>query len=549
MLQRLSVKNFALIEDINITFDEGLTVLTGETGTGKTIILESLHLLFGKRSDQEMIRHGEQKAEVFGVFKINKEIQLKYDLPEVIEVSREVDKSGRHKMLLNNNIITLAYLKTVMDDIGSMHSQNDTMQLLDASTYLTFIDQVDYKKISKLQTTYLISRSNYIDMKRHLEKLKNKKALDIEQQEFFEYQLKELKSHNLVLDEKATILKEIERLTHFDKISSNLKESYYIFDNEDFNQASLFDAAKKLEAIATFDLTFNKHSEMLLDMYYNLTEIKEYLFNEIESLDYDPVEFDSMQERIFELTKLEDKYNKDISDLIILTEELEEKISLINNYDEYIEEYTLKVEKAFTKAFDDATYLSDCRKLLAKKLEIELVRELKDLDLNKAVINIVFEEVLITPSSLLESGIDRIDFHISLNEGEPIKPLSRVASGGERARFMFALKAIYAKQNKLSLLVLDEIDIGISGKTAAKVAIKMQTLSKDHQLIVITHLPQVAARADNHYGINKMLVNNRMVTKIEKLTHDQRVEMIALMLSDEQLSHFAIEQAKMLLDK
>ena len=178
-----------------------------------------------------------------------------------------------------------------------------------------------------------------------------------------------------------------------------------------------------------------------------------------------------------------------------------------------------------------------------------MITELKDLDLDKAMFEIEFEEVLKEEKSLLETGLDQVEFMISLNEGEPIKPLAKVASGGERARFMFALKSIYAKSNQLSMLVLDEIDIGISGKTAAKVATKMSELSKMMQLIVITHLPQVAAKADHHYGIIKIKEHNRMVTHINKLTMDQRIEMIGMMLSDEKLSHFAIEQAKMLLNK
>ena len=193
--------------------------------------------------------------------------------------------------------------------------------------------------------------------------------------------------------------------------------------------------------------------------------------------------------------------------------------------------------------------LTELRKKLAKKLASDVIVELKDLDLDKAKFDIEFELTSKEEKTLLESGLDQVEFMISLNEGEPIKPLAKVASGGERARFMFALKSIYAKANRLSMLVLDEIDIGISGKTAAKVAYKMHELSHMMQLIVITHLPQVAAKADHHYGITKSKINNRMVTHINKLNMDQRVEMIGMMLSDEKLSHFAIEQAKILLKK
>ena len=222
---------------------------------------------------------------------------------------------------------------------------------------------------------------------------------------------------------------------------------------------------------------------------------------------------------------------------------------MITDYDNLLEESQKSVQKAFEVALQSGIKLSSLRKKLAKEFEKEILNQLKDLDLDKASFEVLFENQAVTPSILTEQGIDAIEFMISLNEGEPIKPLAKVASGGERARFMFSLKALDALRNELSMLILDEIDIGISGKTAAKVAKKMKELSKVMQLIVITHLPQVAARADHHYEIIKIKEDDRMVTRISHLDLNKRIEAIALMLSDEKLSTYAIEQAKMLLDK
>lgn len=222
---------------------------------------------------------------------------------------------------------------------------------------------------------------------------------------------------------------------------------------------------------------------------------------------------------------------------------------MITNYDDFINEHQLKLDVAFNETYNTGLTLHELRREQALDLELSLIDELKDLDLINAKINITFEEIIKEYDALLDNGLDNVDINISLNEGELLKPLSKAASGGERARFMFALKIIYAKQNNLSLLILDEIDIGISGKTAAMVANKMQAVSKDFQLIVISHLPKVASKANNHFGIYKSLVNNRMVTNIKKLTEHERIEIIALMLSGESLSPYAIEQAKMLLDK
>ncbi|VEU80612.1 DNA repair protein RecN [Haploplasma axanthum] len=548
MIQILKVRDFALIEDIEINFEEGLTVLTGETGAGKSIILESLHLLFAKRSDQEMIRHGKEKAIVSGFFKLKKDLQEQFELPEIIEITREIDSKGRHKITLNGNTVTLQFLKTLTEKIGSIHSQNDTLVLLDPNEYLSFIDLTNIDLINKGLHKYLVLRSNYLDAKKHLENLKQKKNADIEQKEFLEYQLKELKTFKLEKNEKEELELKVEKLKHFDKILVSLKEADYLL-HEEIKVDEIYKAAKLIEKISDFDNDYLTSSEKLLNVYYEIDEVKSTINDKLGELDFNENEFNFMQERLYELQKLEDKYKKTIEELIIYQDEISEKISLIDNYDDYIEKYQIKVDKLFSDAYDEAKKLSDLRKKLALNLEKELIKELKDLDLDKSEFKVEFKTHEKEDKILLENGIDNIEFLISLNEGEPIKPLSRVASGGERARFMFALKTIYAKQNNLSLLVLDEIDIGISGKTAAKVATKMSSLSNDIELIVITHLPQVAARANTHYGISKELVNKRMVTSIKKLNYEERVEMIALMLSDESLSHFAVEQAKMLLKK
>lgn len=549
MLKTLKVKNFALIDDLEMDFESGLTALTGETGAGKSIIMESLHLLFGKRSDSQMIRHLEQKASVYGIFELNNMQQQLLDLPQTITVEREVDSSGRHLMRINDQTTTLGRLKEVMNTIGSIHSQNETMNLFDKSYYLVFIDQGDQKKIDILMNSYLMNRSKYLEKKKHVEALKQKKNQSVEKQEFLEYQLAEIKGYNLLVNEKVILEEQIEKLKNHDKIMNQLRLSYTLLDNEVFQTDQVYEAGKALEKISALDIEYLHMSERLVSAFYELDDVKSKVFQTIENLDFDEEEFNYMQERSYELEKIEQKYHKSVDELIDYQKQIEEELFLITDYDHFLEMSNLELNHAFEQAFESGLKLSELRKKLAKKLSTDVLDELKDLDLDKSVFNIVFEDCIKQESSLLETGLDQVEFYISLNEGEPVKPLARVASGGERARFMFALKSIYAKANDLSLLILDEIDIGISGKTAAKVANKMSILSQTMQLIVITHLPQVAARANHHYGITKIKEKARMVTRILKLDEDMRIEMIALMLSDEKLSHFAIEQAKMLLRK
>jgi DNA repair protein RecN (Recombination protein N) len=548
MIRSLKVSHFALIEDLEISFDDGLTALTGETGAGKTIILESLHLLFGKRSDQTMIRYGQKKAVVVGEFELTNYQQESLGLSQFITVRREVDSSGRHQMKINDETVTLNKLREIMLTMGNIHQQNDSMTLFDKSYYLGFIDQVDQHKIDELLNAYLIKRSDYLDKKQAFTKLKSKKQESVEKQSFLEYQIKEIEAYKLIPDEKQDLEEELNKLKNFDKIMNQFNEAYQFLDGETYQIDHIYEAVLSLEKIKDIDQAYKDMYDRLSSSYYEIDDVKSILYQQIENLDFDQDHFNFMQERHYDLEKIEQKYQKNINELIDYYHLIKNELLMITDFDQYLLQAQKEVDDAFDKAFDVGLKLSNLRKKLAKKLASEMILELKDLDLDKSIFDIIFDPIDKLDIQLLETGLDQVEFMISLNEGEPVKPLSKVASGGERARFMFALKSVYAKANQLSMLVLDEIDIGISGRTAAKVAQKMKELSKIMQLIVITHLPQVAAKADHHFGIQKIKENQRMVTHINKLDMNQRIEMIALMLSDEKLSHFAIEQAKMLLN-
>jgi DNA repair protein RecN (Recombination protein N) len=548
MLKELNIRNFALIDDLSMSFAPGLLAMTGETGAGKTIILESLQLLFGKRSDAQMIRHGEERAEVSGTFGLDSVQQDDLGLPEEVRIDRTIDKTGRNQIRINGEPVTLARIREVTGRIGSIHSQNETLALDDKNTYLSFIDQVAPEEIDRLRSRYLMARSDYLHKKARLDETKTKKAESLEKKEFMEYQLKELKAHHLVSDEKESIEDSIAKLGNHDRIMDRLTQTLDNLESDTFSVDSIHQAAQHMAKIAPLDPVYGSLYERLSAVHLELDDIRSSVFQQRESLDFDPAHFERLQERSYELTRIENKYGKSVNDLIIYQKQLEDDLMMINDYDGFLAQLAKEAESALEKTLDEGRNLSKARARMAKSLESLIIRTLRELDLDKAVFDIVLEETE-SPRSVPEQGLDTVEFMISLNEGEPKKPLSKVASGGERARFMFALKSVYATSHNLSLLILDEIDIGISGKTAAKVAAKMHALSEHMQLVVITHLPQVAARADTHYGITKEKENGRMVTRIEKLSEEERIRRIALMLSDEDLSHFAIEQARTLLRK
>jgi DNA repair protein RecN (Recombination protein N) len=393
----------------------------------------------------------------------------------------------------------------------------------------------------------MLLRSTYLEKKHAFDTLKNKKQESLERADFLSYQVKEIESYGLKKGEKETLTYEINKLENYDKTMARLQETYQLLSSQTFDVDSLYDASKSLKKLVSIDEIYDDMQKRLESSFYEIDDVKSKVFDLIESLDFDQEEFNVMQERSFELQKIEQKYQKSIDEVIDHLEAIKDELLRITNYDQYVIESKKKLEDAFNKTYEQAIKLANYRMKLSKTLSKKILMELSELDLDKADFYVSFDIPEKENVQFLETGIEQIEFMISLNEGEPVKPLAKVASGGERARFMFALKSIYAKANRLSLLILDEIDIGISGKTAAKVAMKMAELSKEMQLIVITHLPQVAAKAHYHYGISKHKENERMVTRIQLLTNDERISNIAMMLSDEKLSHYAIGQAKILL--
>jgi DNA repair protein RecN (Recombination protein N) len=546
MLSYLEVKNFALIDDLSIKFNNGLTALTGETGSGKSILLESLQLLFGKRSDAEYIRTGTTKAIVVGKFVLTKDQSKVLDLPEEITLSREIDQSGRHYVKLNDEVITLSRLKTITNKIGLIHGQNDTYQLLDKSSYVQCIDQLDLGEVTNLLQSYLLKRSSYQDAAKALDNLKSKKQETLERADFLKFQINELKSYRLVKGEKQDLEEKVQKLKNFDSIQQALKLSYETFNGQFFQTDLLYDAYKQMSKISQYDASFSNISKLLEESFYNLEEAKKSVETALEYLDFDSEAFNNYQERLYELSKIEMKYAKSNDDLVIYLDQMIDELAMSEDFDGYLKNAKEKLNILYNETYKLGESLSNYRKKVALKLEKSLTESLHELDLEKAQFKIQFEPL--TPNmSLGEDGLDTVEFMISLNEGEPLKPLSKVASGGEKARFMFALKSLFALNSALSLLVFDEIDIGISGKTATKMANVMRRHSKSLQILVITHLAQVAAKADHHYSIYKSMVDKRMQTHIHMLTMDERILSIAGMLSDDEITPFAIEQAKMLL--
>lgn len=551
MLINLVVKNFAIIEDINISFKSGLTVLTGETGAGKSLIIDSISLLLGDRANSEMIRNGEEKATITGLFSFNNKrlgafldsIDVSYE-DNKLEISRTITGS-KNVIRINNKVISLNELKVVAKYLADIHQQFDMVKLLNKENYLEIVDGFKYDLINDYKNQYLES----------LEKLKKeeKEYLELEakindvkaKRDTFEYELKELTSYKLKENEEAEIDSEIELLNNFDKIYELLNQTKEIIDKDSLSD--IYEIKENISKLSKYQGEYEEVYEKLNDHYYELESIYEDLSKKVSRLDYDPHRLDELIERKNNLSLLKKKYNKDIKELIEYQQFLEKLLQNKEDLDISLNEKRKEFESQYNETYDYALSLSRVRKEVSRGIEKELMNNLKDLSLSSVFqieINSQRKDENLSLSIFNENGIDDVDFLIETNIGEGIKPLAKVVSGGEMSRIMLAIKALFIKSQKIATVIFDEIDTGISGEIARKVALKIKEISLNTQVITITHLPQVASLSNSHIKISKVVKGNRTYTSIKELNLDEKIYEIALMISDGKVTDKQLEYAK-----
>lgn len=556
MLKKLVVKNMAIIEDLTINFDSKMTVLTGETGAGKSLIIDTISLLLGARADVDMIRYQEHMLMVMGVFDMNDElidIFKKYDIPvfDDITILREIYDNSRNIIKINNKGINLTILKIIGNHLADIHVQNDTYRLFDPENYLLLLDPKDDPKFADIFSDYTKALYDYLEEIKNYEHVLNGQKNAIKQLEFLKYESEELTSLNLEDNIDEVLEEQIAKLVNFDKIHNGLTEAYNLLENEAPILDNIYEASKALKSIQGYDKMFASYSKKLMDCYYQIDEIKTDVYHQVSNLDYDEEELNFLTSRLNEINKAKDKYKMSVFELIDHLKKINMEIEMATNYDELLKTIQNECKIKYDKITLASQALTAYRKDLAKQLEFAIENECKELDLEDISFKIEFNNPnyndYLDKSIFLPSGVDVINFMISLNKGEPLKPLHKVASGGEMSRLMLAFKSYFSKKHNVSLMVFDEIDTGVSGATAKKIAVKMHQIAADTQVLCITHLPQVAAIGDHHKHIYKILDGERTITQIKDLDYNGRVEEIAFMLSGDKLSLYALEHAKSLL--
>lgn len=551
MLISLSVQDFAIIDNILLDFHDGMNVITGETGAGKSLIIDAIGLLFGKRADNEMIRYGKNKAVIEGVFtKFNDEIinilnnlGITCDIDDNLSIKRELYNSGKSICRINNNVVTLAQLQELAQLIGDIHSQNDTQGLVNPKNYLKFLND---DSISIYLNDYSKALKEYKNDLKEYRDLETKVLNTKEKEEFLKYQYNEFKTANLNILEENTLKEELKFLDNYENIISNLKTFNDIYNSDVLEK--IYESISIINKLSNYDNKYISIKNDLENIYYSLDEIVNRNEFKLSKYEFDENRLNDINERLSIYSEFKRKYRKNTEELIEYSKSIENELDMIENFDFYLEESKKKYTKSFEKLLNISKIISDRRKKNAKVLEEGIKQHLFDLQLKNVIFEISFNEFNIENVSFKNDGIDEIDFLVSFNKGEPVKPLSKIASGGEMSRFMLTLKTVLGDKLPLQTKIFDEIDNGVNGVVAYSIAQKIKLISKTSQVLCITHLPQVASICDHHIKITKQIVDERTKTFALELDYENRVKAIAEMISKGVATKASCELAKELLD-
>lgn len=528
MIGSLHIKNVGIIEDITINLNEGFNVFTGETGAGKTLIIDSLQILAGGRFSKEIIRHGEKSSYI--------EMLVYLGEDEYI-ISREVNQAGRNICKINGRLTTVNELKTFMKKIIDIHGQRDNQTILEPSSHIKFLDGFIGDKIDEIKKEYIKKYDRYVTIKEELAKNYGDDKEKQRKLDLLNYQLNEIEDANLYNKEEEELEEKLKKILNSEKIQKNLEESHYKLEEGILSELS--GIIRAIEKISEYDTEYDKTREQIQSAYYSLEEAERDLYNYKENIYCDEEERIVIESRIDLIQDLKRKYGNNIAEILEYKNTVKEQIDEIENLSDYIA--SLKEEKKEIEITLEelAQKMHQLREKYAEKMSEEINEELKDLEMKNARFSVNIKNRI----EFNANGKDDIEFLIQTNVGEDKKPLIKIASGGEMSRIMLGIKKVLADVDQVPILIFDEIDTGISGIAAKKVGIKMKEISKKHQVICVTHLAQIAAKGDYNYFIQKEVKNNKTNTKIEQLDEEGVLKEIARIATGE-VNDISMQHAK-----
>ena len=555
MLQEISIKNFAIIDTIAMQFDQGMSILTGETGAGKSIIIDAMNLLLGSRAQTSFVRHGADKAEIEGLFFYQDSPEIATQLEALgfentgeLILRREIFANGRSSCRINGVLTPLSNLQAISSYLFDIHGQHDHQELMSPAHHLAMLDEFGDKKFRKIKQDYAQKFSDYKTLRQKLVTLKKNQAEFAQRIDILKFQIDEIASAEIDLKSDEGIYQRRDLLTHANHIAEHLNAAYYSLDDDasDYSSLSMVrNAMNELESASQFDApSYAKLSEKIAEAYYLLEDAAADLEKRIDDLEFNPSELAMIEDRISVLTTLKKKYGPELTDVLAYLTNCQKELEALTGDENSSENLEASFKAAEKSLLISAQALSEARAIIADKLAKDVKGELADLYMAKADFKVHFE-----PAKFSINGNQHVEFFIQTNPGEGFKPLAKTASGGEMSRIMLAIKSSFARRENKTAIVFDEVDTGVSGRVAQAIANKIYKISQSGQVLCISHLPQVVAIADTQYHIEKIQLDDSTTSTVRKLTLEEREIEIAKMLAGDDLTPEALAQAKKLLEK
>lgn len=554
MLSELYIKNFALIDELRIEYNQGLNIITGETGSGKSIMIDALSLALGKKGSKNIVRKNQKKAIIEALFHSNNQ-EIREILSELgidcsngqIIITREITSDGRSTSRVNRRIINQADLKNITSRLITIHGQNEYEQITSASSQLFLIDsfstnalQVHLKKYKALYAEFVEIKKRILRLNDNMDEAKVQREISL-----LDYEIKEIAEAKIGKNEKEQLKEKLEQAEHMEQIIDGLQYIYKSsYDQEHAVLSTVARFVDKLEDIAAFDPDFSQWLNSFNDIYYTLEDIIREVGSKISKLDHQEDNIDEISERLEKINQIFRKYGKTYDEVVAYKESSMARLKEIESRETIQEQLETELEEVKEQMSVVAKELTKLRRETSAELLRQIGRELEDLNMQNAELEVKFQEI---PFS--KTGIDQVEFLVSFNKGEEPQPFSKIASGGEVSRFMLALKTVIANTDSIETLIFDEIDTGVSGVSAQRIGTKLKEISKHRQVVCITHLPQIASFADEHFVVEKIQDEDETKTLIKELDLDSKIKEIAKMMSGLSVTDSTLQTAFDLLKK
>ena len=550
MLLEISIKNFAIIESISLNFEKGMTVLTGETGAGKSIIIDAMNMMLGARATTDVIRHGAPKAEIEGLFSIENSRVFEnifeeqgLELSDEIIIRREILQNGRSISRVNGQMVNLSVLRLIGQHLVDIHGQHDQEELMRPQRHIQMLDEFGDSAFWQLKESYQETFDTYRKKRKQVLEVKKNQEEHKARIEMLEFQMAEIEAANLQAGEDLALNQERDKLLNHKNIVDTLTNAYRMLDNEEFSSlANVRSAMNDMESVEEFDPEYRDISASLSESYYVLEDISKRLEGIIDDLDFDGNRLMQVESRLDLLHTITRKYGGSVDDVLIYFAKITDEYNHLTGNNLSSEEMEAELKKMEANLVNLAGQLALARHELAQQLEAEIKQELQDLYMDKAQFQVQF-----TKGKFSREGNETVEFYISTNPGEDFKPLVKVASGGELSRLMLAIKSAFSRKEGKTSIVFDEVDTGVSGRVAQAIAQKIHKIGQHGQVLAISHLPQVIAIANYQFFIEKISDEHSTVSTVRLLTLEERVEEVAKMLAGENVTEAALTQARELL--